>query len=598
MKQFLSLVRCKLSLIRWKYFAPRIIVACLIMLIAYLFTDTLLKQTVVSAGQRLTGAQVDVGELRSSLLGMKVRLNNVAVANPDNPMKNLWQFEHADLKFNAKAAFQRKLVVEKGTIHGLTFDQPRDEAARKIEGITDTWHQQLPSLFQKSWIGWFRDQLTNRIKEELETPQLAQQLAKQWPQRYDALEQKLKGIRFRFEAIKKSVQKPRPGNPLEVVRVYQQSIQKLNQINTDFQNLRKDIGQLPAQVRSDWQRIGTARVNDQAKITKMFRWQKPTPAKVVDRMFGPQTKYWMAQTLYWTTTAQKWMNAGKSLIHGDRGKGIDIELVSRPRHPSFLIRHLEVSGQGELSDGSLVSFTGDLDGLTTQPDVYRRPTRLRATLEHNNQNWSAKLIVDPSQTEDNLLVRVECKDLIIPARTLGEGDWLSVRLLPGRANVKLHLSIVGGRLAGELRFEQANLGVEAEVAGKQSVGGAQLASLINDSFDRVDRLLASMTIGGTVNDPKLSLKSDFAERIAAAVDVAMQDRFKAFGIQAAREATKVMDRELLKLERTLQQRRVALAQNLQLDQRNVQDMIRNLSRRVTNGVIPPNFSRRLPFKLR
>ena len=587
-----------LYLIRWKYLVPRLVVVILLLLIVYLCTDSFLKRTVISVGQRLTGSQVDVGALQSSLLSMKVKLYNVAVANPEDANRNLWEFDEAELKLNPKATFQRKLVVENGRIEGVRFDQSRDEAALPVEGVNGRWHQQLPSLFDSSWVEWFRDQLTRRINDELKTPKLARTLAQQWPQRYNKLEQKLKSIRDRFLAIRKQVEQPRPGSPLTVVQIYRTSITQLSKLNTDFHNLQIELGHLPGQLQRDWKKVGEARVHDQAHIAEMFRWQKPTPASVTEQMFGPQTKYWLSQTLYWAQTAHKWLSAGKNLLQIKRGKGVDIEFVERPRFPSLLIRHLAVSGEGALSDGSLVSFSGDLDGLTSQPDVYRRPTRFKATVKHGEQNWLTTMIVDPAKQEKNLLIEIECRDLIIPARTLGKDQWISVRLQPGRATVRLLLSITDGKLDGKLTFVQSDLNARAKVASADSAGTRELATLVNHALDQVNRLQAHLVIGGSVTKPKLKLESDFSRQAARALDVAMKAQFERFGAQMAHKVTNATSRELVKIERLLLDRRRALAQSLQLDQRQVDDMIRNLSRRISNGIISPNVSRRLPFGIR
>ena len=63
-----------------------------------------IEAEVVRCGERRVGARVEVGDTRVSLVGSRVSLRNISVANPQSPLRNLVEADRCDLQLEPGAS--------------------------------------------------------------------------------------------------------------------------------------------------------------------------------------------------------------------------------------------------------------------------------------------------------------------------------------------------------------------------------------------------------------------------------------------------------------------------------------------------------------
>ena len=110
---------------RWKYIVPRLLLGSLAVLFMLLATNPVVRLLVVQAVQRVTGARVDLAEVRSSLRDGRLQMVGLAVADPYHPMKNLFEAELVDLKLDTNCLLRRQAVVRRGMLRGLDLGTDR-----------------------------------------------------------------------------------------------------------------------------------------------------------------------------------------------------------------------------------------------------------------------------------------------------------------------------------------------------------------------------------------------------------------------------------------------------------------------------------------
>lgn len=78
-------------MIRWSYVLPRLTIALAIVLAFWLGTDSLLRWSLIRAGQRAVGAKVELGDVTTSLRQGRIHIQSLQIANPNSPLKNLME---------------------------------------------------------------------------------------------------------------------------------------------------------------------------------------------------------------------------------------------------------------------------------------------------------------------------------------------------------------------------------------------------------------------------------------------------------------------------------------------------------------------------
>src|SRR5690606_23951614 len=111
-----------LNALRWKYVLPRLALLIVVAAGVRFGLDPLLHMMIVSAGQSATGARVDLAAVETSLWDGRVELRGLQVANPQSPLRNLFEAERTELSLDIKGLLQKRVIVRNGEISGLAFD--------------------------------------------------------------------------------------------------------------------------------------------------------------------------------------------------------------------------------------------------------------------------------------------------------------------------------------------------------------------------------------------------------------------------------------------------------------------------------------------
>ena len=99
--------------------------------------------------------RIDIGSLSTSLFAQSVALTGIEVANPENKMENLVQFETLSLDLDGAQVVSRKIVIDELQAHGIRLNQKRThppqlpEAAEPAQGTQQagaTSQNALPGL--------------------------------------------------------------------------------------------------------------------------------------------------------------------------------------------------------------------------------------------------------------------------------------------------------------------------------------------------------------------------------------------------------------------------------------------------------------------
>lgn len=108
-------------MIRWSHLIPRVAVVAAAVLALTFGLNHWIRWAMIAAGERLVGAKVEIGRVQASLWSGEIRLWDVTVADPHEPMKNLFEAGELVLTLDRGALLHKKFVVRDGRASGLRF---------------------------------------------------------------------------------------------------------------------------------------------------------------------------------------------------------------------------------------------------------------------------------------------------------------------------------------------------------------------------------------------------------------------------------------------------------------------------------------------
>jgi uncharacterized protein (TIGR03545 family) len=206
-----------------------------------------------------------------------------------------------------------------------------------------------------------------------------------------------------------------------------------------------------------------------------------------------------------------------------RMKGVDVHFPITGGYPDFLIEKAVFSARPDLQaePGKLIlsRLSGNLKGLTTQPAIYGRPTlfnlkgsiaggkakkiTLSGTLDHRGR---------PANDAINLTIkgfRLQPEDLAIP-------DKSPLELTSAHLNINSSLRAIGENLEG--RVAMIILNPEVTVGPE--------ASILADLFKNIDAFDIIISIGGTLNQPSLTLSSSLTNTLGSRLQNVFRNKLK------------------------------------------------------------------------
>ena len=136
-----------MKMIRWSGLIAFVVIVGLIAVFNIFFLDGIVERTVEKQASLAVGARVDIGDLDLSLLGLSVNIEELEVANPDQPMRNTVEVGRLSFDLTALPLLKKKFVIRHMAVTGLAWNTPRRTSGalpkrvlkrqRKIEKVAE-----------------------------------------------------------------------------------------------------------------------------------------------------------------------------------------------------------------------------------------------------------------------------------------------------------------------------------------------------------------------------------------------------------------------------------------------------------------------------
>ncbi|MBN1852982.1 MAG: TIGR03545 family protein [Pirellulales bacterium] len=558
-------------IVRWSYVLPRLIAVALIWMLLEYCLPQLLKWSFIQSGQTLVGAKVEMNQVQTSILGMRTVLYDIAVADPNEEFRNLFEADDIELDIEASSLLKRRFVIRSGRIRGLQFG-----TRRKTSGIIDASLERSKPSYVESWArraiqanakqidAWLDDipaNLEHNLCRDLKSPNLVKDFTTRWPAEYERFEQQARMLRSRGKQLEHQFRDIRD-NPLRYAAELSNLLAKVHALRCDTETFISALQQLQPQLEADHQAIEEAKQHDLAWIRDRLKFGYLEPEVLSEYLLGQEMAGRIGAVVRWVQFARHL--ACRKKLEPIRSRGSDILFSRSQSHPDYLIRSLAVEGSGHLSGHSEpIHLVGTVVGLTTQPKRYGRPTRVKLAT-----SGAAKIRMEASfdRTGKEPLdhFTVDCRNLRLPASTLGDDQLLILDMASSMARLEAELTLRGDSLDGTLHLVQDQIRLTPHVA--QRLGGQAADSMITAGLGNIHNISVAIQLSGTLSEPSWNIESNLGSELVASIGnmwhqelIRRRDRWIA-------QFQNEMDSQVANSIEQLRTRRMALLTSLQTDQ--------------------------------
>jgi uncharacterized protein (TIGR03545 family) len=390
------------KIFRWKAIGTLAGTVGLLVLLTWLFLDTLVRRGIEKTGELIVGAKVELASAHVRLSAGQIVLRGLQVANRRQPMQNLIEASDLVAAINLLPLLEKKLVIDSLVALGVRFDTPRKTSgALPEEGSTasaiarqvEEWAGQIriPS-FSLEGLGRAME-LPPLNADSLRTVRQARAIVQFADTARRGWETELKTIdpRPKIDSGKAMVEhlrgiNTRSLNPQDLAKTIQSTKATLSALTSTIDRMRKlqhSVDSGVARMRTGVKGLDDARRGDYGYAMGLLKLPSLEGPDLSPALFGMKALDRMQAVLYWIRVADRYIPPGLAARFHDGPKRARLAgtTVAFPREhawPQLLLRRaaldLTLGGEGVAAG----AYQARLSGLTTEPALYGQPFRLLA----------------------------------------------------------------------------------------------------------------------------------------------------------------------------------------------------------------------------
>lgn len=510
------------------------VIAVILFVFIYIFSDRLIEGTIENMGESIVGAKVEVDNLNFSLADLALSFDRLQVTNPSDTWKNLFETGRVSFDVDYNPLFRKKIVIKDITIADIrvaTKRQTDGKLAKKkalpkwlIETKENLERQiaavpvlNLGALKRKvnvdSLIALFDIESVSKIEAAKHNAAASFTM---WQTTISDFKPKSE-----FQKLEKQV------NELAVIDIEgvenlvstldksKRLYNSLNEIKSGI-DLKKKSSQEDFKAISstfsqfdDWIRNDIDRIKSKANLGEF------TPQNMGKMLFGDVVVKPTIQVLEYAHWARKYMpvveKVKKLLSSGKvenppRFAGQDIRFFLRNAWPEFVMEHIFVSGASHEDTSRAIRVSGEVNGVTNQPRLYGKS--LNFILKAQRPNSKAYAFTGEfDHTGDIAKDRFQIKATGIQLKSINlpERAYLPIAVQAKRANVSVKFEFVGDQLDVHFNLSARPVHFEfAEEPGNNDV----ISKVTHDVFDSIEHLKISASLVGLIGGLKLKVSSN------------------------------------------------------------------------------------------
>jgi uncharacterized protein (TIGR03545 family) len=484
-----------------------------LVLLSWLFLDTILKFTFEQTLGRLNGAEVNVAEVSHQWSPVRLTLTGVQITDPNQPELNRVQAERISGDVSLSELILGRVLMEQLDVTGVRLAQKRESPGEVYVSINK---DQV-----KSWAsdGW------SSVKAKLpSTDEIVAQVGLQTEDVIATAKQKVKQQETEFKQARDQLPKK------EKIEQYKQQIEQLTSGKVeglgDIAERKKQLDELKQQIRQDKeavaqfkeeleQSIDTVKTqlsevkaapgNDIDRIRSFFQLNETGIQNVTGLLLGEEAKKWSHYVLLaYEQIAPMLARADDSqTIEKARGMGENISFAEQDAAPELLIKKARTE---ILIAGTKVDV--NWENITYQHDLLGQSTTYQARADNaslwRSFNLNGELALLPSGIDAKQ--QWQLKGAQLSNIGLVNNSEIAASLISSVLDSDGSVRVKGNELDGSALVKLLDLKVDAS-------GTSKITKAIANALGQLNRLDVNTEVGGSIVSPNLSLNSDLDDQL-------------------------------------------------------------------------------------
>jgi uncharacterized protein (TIGR03545 family) len=518
------------------------------------FLDGIIKGIVEDRASLAVGAKVEIGDLRFKIFGLSVDIQNLQVANPEEPMRNSVEIGSLAFDLGAAPLLKKKIVIERMKVLNLAWNTPRKtsgalpprlqkklEARKKAPSLGNQAERQIEECVLPNFSALA--DLKKRSPEELlkgvnlqsvaflgDYPKKVTAAKETWEKRLKELptqEDIQKETKF-FQALKD--QRPKDLTQLPAY------LEKLNALQKKINDTQKTLTTAQQEFQTEMNLLKTSlqeveKLKDTDVKTVMTKLgvQIPSATDLICVLLGKEVAHRVNWALGMYRKLSRYTSKGKPKEEKEkpepvpRMKGMDVRFPITRGYPDFLLELAEFSARPDMKKASGVlafeKLAGELRGLTSHPAIYGKPTlfKLNGSMVGSlAKDFALAGQFDHRRTVAEDRIDLNIKELRIEQAGTAGPQQSPLRLASALLNVNGSLGVRGEALNGRVLLDVLNPKVAVESS----------AAILGDLLKNMGSFDLSLAIGGTLDQPSIGLSSSATKTLTSRLENLLQKEMK------------------------------------------------------------------------
>ena len=496
----------------------------LVVVLLYLFAETLVKSAIEQTGGAMLGAEVNVASVALQYSPLILTINNLEATDAEQPSHNMFSFKQAKAGIDIWQYLVGKTIIEQLDVKqlelmtkrnsvGRVFSYSKDDKQQSVAGgsILPSMDIQLPDI--KSILD-DSNLLTVKAAEQLQTSYSEEKL------KLGALKETLPS-KAKLAAYQVKIK--------NIGKMKVKSLADFNQIKVEFDRVKKEfkadqaiVNAAKKQLVESKQRIAkqlnalkNAPKQDWQAIEKKYQLDNLNIEDFAHILFGEQARgyYQKLENFYqriapFINSENKTKESQQEQQEQLSDKGRFIHFDENAPLPTFLIKQAALS---------MVLEQGDFEITATE-----------LTHQHWYRNKASKVHISATNLANGGNMQIDSQfEFAQNGDLLGQGQWLIKQLvlenMPLTDAKSLALTLTKGELSGSGQFtvdQNNNIGSNNHFvltkASYQGEADTKFANILLDTFKSFNELTLDVNVVGLIEQPKWSISSSLDKAIKGA----------------------------------------------------------------------------------
>jgi uncharacterized protein (TIGR03545 family) len=512
------------------------------------------RSTAVRKATEIAGTSVDVANARVSLTDGQVWLSGISIADPQRQHESLLTADSCALELSAAALLHKQMVVERGRVSGLRFGKSATDAQKLCDDSTAQCNSTVARYFDNSTVDAARARMANirnpfdeNTIQQLESVTRTAALCSKFADELASLQKRTAEFERRALEFEKAIETAR-ANSLRHDKILDETPARVTVLRRELLDLEVKVKELPVWLDEERRAIVAARKQDEQWLRSRLESNTIEPHLLNTYLLHEHAALAIDELM-------AWLRCARLIVPAESTRPAQNMLFAGAmRSPDLLIHRIDIQGDACIF-GRQFGLSGHVKGFTTMRASAGEPVQLQ--LSANGAPFmEIRAVFDRTKQQPRDELFVDCRDVTLPAQSLGHADQLKLQLAPSAGSISVSVCADGDQLDGIIQLVQKNV----QITSKFGDDSHPLA--VDDTLGQINSIATRLALTGTIDEPACTLWSNLGPAVALSLDHALQRH----GDERARfllgQARRKVDEQLTQLDRLLADRQATLSATL------------------------------------